>query len=155
MPEPLTRVEIVFLKTFVNHRLRFGDPLAVDEIDRRRGVALFTPGSVFGYIRWEANKYGTRLWRLTVMQAGRPGDALDRVPGVDPGGGILLDLSGAARVKRGLALIDAIEASGIDPKDVSPAWYRHAHNRILTRQTLHAYGPEQHRAHLAARALRP
>lgn len=155
MPEAFTRVGIVFRPEYLNHWLRFGAPDALVDLDRRRAFAYFAPGRVFGYMRWEAGEYGTRLWRLQVVRSGNPGDRLERIAGIRPGGELLLDVAGNAAVKRALAFIDDIEARGIDPAAVSPAYFRHAHNRIATRLTPRAYTVEQHRAHLAMGALAP
>jgi len=157
MAEPilLTRVEIVFLPEFVNHWLRFGQADEWQDLDRRRAFAYFRPGRVFGYVRWEASEYGTQAWRLFVVRSGGAAFPLDRVPGITPGGELLLDADGAAAVKRALAAIDAIEALGIDPADVSPVYFLHVHNRLRSRLPVRPYTSERHAAHVAARAVRP
>lgn len=150
MPEPLTRVEILFLPEFVNHWLRFGETDQWKDIDRRRAYAYFKPGRVFGYVRWEANEYGTIDWRFIVALAVEPSTMICRLPGVTPGGEALLYVKGNAQVKRALRQIDEIEAAGIDPADVSPVYYRHMHNRILSRIDIRPYTAQQHAAHLKA-----
>lgn len=153
MAEPLTRVEIVFYPEFVNHWLRFGEADEWRDLDRRRALAFFKPGRVFGYVRWQANEFGTQDWRFTVVQTREPSTLLSRVPGVTPGGEVLLLLTGKTKVKQTLLQIDAIEAMGLDPADVSSAYYRHLHNRILAGKPIRPYSPEQHLAHLAARKI--
>jgi hypothetical protein len=148
--ESLTRVEILFLPEFVNHWLRFGEADEWRDIDRRRAYAYFGPGRVFGYVRWEANEYGTKDWRFIVIQTVEPCRTISRVQGVNPGGKVLLHVKGNAQVKRALRQIDEIETAGIDPADVSPVYYRHVHNRILSRNDIRPYTPDQHEAHLAA-----
>ena len=54
----MTLVEIVFLPDWLNHWLRFGEPDRAHDLDRRRSIALFGPGRLFGYVRWRANDYG-------------------------------------------------------------------------------------------------
>ena len=81
-------------------------------MDRRRAFDYFAPGQVFGYIRWEANEYGTRDWCFYVIRASDTAFPLDRVPGVTPGGEVLLELRGNAKIKKALEAIDAIEAEG-------------------------------------------
>ena len=150
MPELITRVEILFLPEFVNHRLRFGVADEWRDIDRRRAYAYFKPGRVFGYVRWEANEYGPKDWRFIVLRTVEPATMISRPSGVSPGGEVLLYVRGNACVRSALGQIDAIEATGIDPVDVAPAYYRHVHNRILSRSDIRPYTAEQHDAHLAA-----
>lgn len=148
MAELLTRVEIHFLPEFLNYWLRFGNPSHSEDLDRRRAFDYFAPGQVFGYIRWEANEYGTKDWCFYVIRAGDTAFPLDRVPGVTPGGEVLLELRGNPKIKKALEAIDAMEAQGFDPADVSPSHFIHIHNRILIRLPIHPYGMDQHRAHL-------
>jgi hypothetical protein len=153
MTEHFTRVEIVFYPEHLNHWLRFGAPETQQDLDRRRSLALFRPGQVFGYVRWRANEYGTQEWRFTIIRTSEPSLLLSRIPGVDPGGEVLLLAAGNTKVKRTLLQIDVLEADGFDPVDVSPAYYRHVHNRITAGQPVRAYSREQHAAYLASRKV--
>ena len=153
MSEPFTRVEIAFYPEHLNHWLRFGDPDEQHDIDRRRSLALFKSGRLFGYVRWRANEYGTQDWRFTVVQTAEPSLLLSRIEGITPGGEVLLLATGNAKVKRALLQIDALEAAGLEPAEVSPAYYRHVHNRIAARQPIRPYSEAQHAAHLAAQRV--
>ena len=153
MSELFTRVEIAFYPEYLNHWLRFGEPDEQQDLDRRRSLALFKPGRVFGYVRWRANEYGTQDWRFTIVRTAAPSLLLSRIEGVTPGGEVLLLASGNAKVKRALLQIDALEAAGVQPADVSPADYRHVHNRITAGQPVRAYSTAQHTANLAARQV--
>ena len=153
MSESFTRVEIAFYPEYLNHWLRFGEPDEQQDLDRRRSLALFKPGRVFGYVRWRANEYGTQDWRFTIVRTAAPSLLLSRIEGVTPGGEVLLLASGNAKVKRALLQIDALEAAAFEPADVSPAYYRHVHNRITAGQPVRAYTMAQHAAHLAARQV--
>lgn len=155
MTERLTRVEILYLPDFVNHWLPFGNPHHWQEPDRRRALAYFAPGQVFGYIRWEANEYGTRSWRFWVLRAGRDGARLHRVPGVKPGAEILLDTRGKARVKRTFEAIDELRAAGFDPEDVAPSYFNLLHVRIHTRCAIRPYTDAQHRVQAIRKELFP
>ena len=153
MSEAFTRVEIAFYPEHLNHWLRFGTPDRQQDLDRRRSVAFFRPGRVLGYVRWQANEYGTQDWRITVVRTETPSRLLSRIAGVDPGGEVLLLASGSARVKRVFQQIDVLEACGFDPADVSPAYYRHVHNRVAAGRPIRAYSATQHAAYLAARSV--
>ena len=149
MAEDWTRVEIVFLPDYLNHWLRFGAPDETLELDHRRALALFAPGRVFGYVRWWANEYGTRGWRFTVVETAAPGSPVTRIEGVEPGGEVLLRAEGTAQVKRALGAVDALEAAGFEPAEVSPGYYRQVHNRIAARRPVPAYTADRHAAHRA------
>ena len=120
MPRQLTRVDIHFVPDRINHWVRFGEPRDEYMLDRRRAVAFFEPGQVFGYVRWLANDHGTTLWRLYVLRAGSWGDILIRAPGVRPGAEVLLGLAQPPNIKQALALIGGLEANGFEPSEIAP-----------------------------------
>lgn len=153
MSEPLTRVEIAFYPDYLNWWLRFGTPDEQHDLDRRRSLALFKPDRVFGYLRWRANEYGTQDWRFTIVRSHTPSVTLSRVEGVYPGGEVLFFVTGKAKVKRALLQIDTLEAAGFEPAEVSPAYYRHVHNRIAVSRPVSTYSRDQHAAFLAAKAV--
>ena len=153
MSEPLTQVQIAFYPEYLNHWLRFGAPDDSHDLDRRRSLALFKPGRIFGYVRWRANEYGTRAWRFTIIRTEEPSRFLSRIEGVTPGGEVLLLATGNTKVKRALLQIDRLEADGFDPAEVSPAYYRHVHNRIATGRPIRPYSSAQQEAYLAKRRV--
>ena len=132
MKPVLTRVDLLFRSGRVNDRLRFGKPVAKLIMDRTQTHLWFAPGSLFCCIHWRANRHGTTHWRVIVARTCRPGQHAVRLPSIHPGAEPMLDVSGKAKVRKALALIDAMESAGIDPTHVSTDWYRHAHNRLLT-----------------------
>ena len=150
---PLTRVALAYVDKRINLYLRFGNPARTIQLDRWRRNAVFLPASIFCRIRWESNDYGTTRWQLMVMQACTPLDAVQRIPGIQPGARILLHAEGEQQVQAVLSLIDAIEALGIGPIDVSPAYWRTLGNRLSARLPLPAYTAERHAAWLAGREL--
>lgn len=150
---PLTRVALAYVNQRINLYLRFGEPARTLQLDRWRRCAVFLPASVFCRIRWESNHYGTIRWQLMVMQACAPLDAVQRIPGVQPGARLLLHVEGEQKVRAVLAKIDAIEALGIAPIDVSPAYWRTLGNRLAARLPLPDYSAERHAAWLAGRSL--
>ncbi|WP_372360693.1 DUF2840 domain-containing protein [Xanthomonas sp. NCPPB 1325] len=149
----LTRVSLAYIEQRIDVYLRFGEPARTIRLDRWRRVAVFLPGALFCRIRWHANDYGTIRWQLMVMQACTPLDAAQRIPGVLPGARLLLHAEGEPAVRAVLAQLDAIEAQGIAPADVSPAYWRTLGNRLAARLPLPAYTAERHAAWLAGRAL--
>ncbi|MGE8505314.1 MAG: DUF2840 domain-containing protein [Pseudomonas sp.] len=150
---PLTRVSLAYIEPRFKLYLRFGEPARTLRLDRWRRCAVFLPRAMFCRVCWQANDYGTIRWQLMVMQAGTPLDALQRIPGVRPGARLLLHAEGNASVRAVLERIDAIEALGIAPSAVSPAYWRTLGNRLAARLPLSEYTAERHAAWLAGKAL--
>lgn len=148
-----TRVEVAFYPEYLNNWLRFGDPVHGFDLDRRRSLAIFKPGQIFGYIRWSANEYGTQEWLLIIVKAAEPLHRISCFPGIQPGGHILLTTSGNVKVKRVLAQIDLLKNDGFDPSKVSPNFYRQLHNRTMINRPVQGYSSQQHEAYLAARKV--
>ncbi len=152
-PGTFTQVELVWIEKQTEHWIRFGRERREQILDRRRRILFFPPGSVFALVRWAANEHGTVLSRLDILRTVERDAACQTVPTVTPGAQILLHVDGWPKVERVLQLIDAIEARGIDPIDVSPDHWRHVHNRMTVGETSRAYGPRQHRAFLLRRRI--
>ena len=150
---PLTRVALAYVNMRINLYLRFGNPARTIQLDRWRRSAVFLPTSIFSRIRWESNDYGTTRWQLMVMQACTPLDAVQRIPGIQPGARLLLHAEGERQVQAVLKLIDAIEALGIVLIDVPPAYWRTLGNRLSAHLALPQYTAERHAAWLAGREL--
>lgn len=152
------RVSLAFVERRVNVWLRFGKPMREVVLDRWRRVAVFAPGVVCCRVKWIGNDYGTALWQLMVLQAPLPlnhdESGFQRIAGVVPGARLLLRADGDRQVKAVLEVIDAIEASSIDPCAVALTYWRTVGNRLAARQPLPAYTAERHAAHLARGALR-
>src|ERR1043166_1659599 len=126
----LTTVEILWLEKRIENRIRFGRPISEKIVDRNRRVLSFAPGSIFAFVRWTSNDFGTVLSRVDIVRAAAPGQRYSTVPCIKPGGESLLRLSGWPKVERVLQLIDAIEALGIDPTDAAPDYWHHVHNPL-------------------------
>ncbi len=151
--EPLTSVRLLFVRGEVEHWLRFGQEAGARILDRRRRLAFFAPNAVFAFVRWQANGFGTVLSRINIVRACAAAEPCLTLPGVHPGGEILLRLSGWGRVQRALEVIDAVERAGIAAADVAPTYWRHVHNRLLCGEQPRSYGPDQHRAWLLRRRV--
>ncbi|HGM6158431.1 TPA: DUF2840 domain-containing protein [Pseudomonas aeruginosa] len=150
---PLTRVSLAYIEPRFKLYLRFGEPARTLQLDRWRRCAVFLPNAMLCRIRWQANDYGTIRWQLMVMQTATPLDAVQRIPGVQPGARLLLHAEGDANVRAVLERIDGIEALGIAPTAVSPAYWRTLANRLAARSPLPEYSIERHAAWLAGRTL--
>lgn len=144
----LTRIELTWIENQVEFWVRFGKDVEDKILDRRRRVLGFAPGSIFAFVRWASNGYGTVLSRIDILRAVHPGEPYATVPFVDPGGDILLHISGWPKVERVLQAIDAVEAIGINAADAAPDHWRHVHNRLTAAETPRPYTRSQHAAWL-------
>ena len=113
----------------------------------------FLPGSIFAFVRWTSNDFGTVLSRVDILRAARPGQRYSTFPWITPGGESLLRLSGWSKVERVLQLIDAVEALGIDPADAAPDYWHHVHNRLSVNETPRPYTRSRHQAWLHRRKV--
>lgn len=151
--EDLTTVELLWLEKRIENRVRFGRPVSEKVLDRNRRVLSFLPGSIFAFVRWTSNDFGTVLSRIDILRAVTPGQRHSTVPWITPGGESLLRLSGWPKVERVLQLIDAVEALGIDPVDVAPDHWHHVHNRLSVNETPRPYTRSRHQAWLHRRKV--
>ncbi|MEQ1725893.1 MAG: DUF2840 domain-containing protein [Sphingopyxis sp.] len=151
----LTHVTLVWQEGLREDWLKFGKPVASRIIDRRQRIESYAAGQVFGLVRWASNEYGTVRSTLDIVRAVGAGEPCTAVPQVDPGGDVLLSVHGWPKVAQVFRLIDAIEASGIDPCDVAPDHWRHIYNRLAAREAPRGYSLARHRAWLQRKALLP
>jgi hypothetical protein len=149
----LTHVELVWVKNRIENRIRFGQIAEQHIIDRQRRVVSFMAGSIFAFVRWTANDYGTVVSRIDILRAVAPGERYATVPYVRPGGESLLRISGWPKVEKVLQAIDAIEALGIDPADAAPDHWQHIHNRLSVGEQPRPYTHTRHQAWLHRRRL--
>ena len=144
----LTHVELLWIEGKIERWIRFGRIANEQILDRRRRVVSFAPDSVFAFVRWASNDHGTLVSRIDILRASKSGEPCSTVPGVTPGGEVLLRINGWPRVSQVLAAIDAVEALGITAEDACPDHWRHVHNRISAGQAPTPYARERHRAWL-------
>ena len=149
----LTTVEILWLEKRIENRVRFGRSVSEKQLDRNRRLVSFAPGSIFAFVRWTSNDFGTVLSRIDILRAATPGQRYSTVPWITPGGESLLRLSGWPKVERVLQLIDTVEALDIDPADVAPDYWHHAHNRLSVNETPRPYTRSRHQAWLHRRRI--
>jgi hypothetical protein len=151
----LTDVTLVWREGKREDWLKFGKPVAERIIDRRQRIESYAAGQVFGLVRWASNEYGTVRSMLDIVRAVEASEPCAPVPQVNPGGEVLLSVHGWPKVAQVFRLIDAIDASRIDPFEVAPDHWRHIHNRLAGREAPSGYTPARHRAWLQRKALLP
>src|ERR1700759_5527393 len=149
----LTTVEILWLEKRIENRVRFGRSVSEKVVDRNRRLLSYAPGSIFAFVRWTSNDFGTVLSRIAILRAALPGQHYSTVPWITPGGESLLRLTGWPKVERVLQLIDAVEALDIDPAEVAPDYWHHVHNRLSVNETPRPYTRSRHQAWLHRRTV--
>ena len=154
MTDP-THVELVWFKKRIENWIRFGHIAEEKVVDRNRRIVSFAPGSIFAFVRWASNDYGTVASRINILRAVAPGECYSTVPYVRPGAEILLRLSGWPNVEKVLQVIDAVEALGIDPAGAAPEYWHHVHNRMSVNEVPRRYTSTRHQAWLHRRRITP
>ena len=150
----MTHVELTWLEKKIEYWIRFGREAHEQILDRRRRVVSFRPNTVFAFVRWAANDFGTIISRIDIVRGVEPGEPYQTLPFVRPGGEILLRIDGWPKVEDVLRHVDAIEAIGIEADAVSPEHWRHVHNRMAAGHQPRPYTLDQHRAFLLRRRTR-
>lgn len=154
-PTDHTLVELTWREKRIEHRIRFGHIVDEQRLDRHRRIVSFVPGSIFAFVRWAANEYGTIISRIDILRTVTTGEPYQTLPFVRPGGDILLRVDGWPKVERVLQAIDAVETLGVDAADAAPDYWRHLHNRMAAGHTPRSYTREQHAAWLKRRSVAP
>lgn len=149
----MTHVELTWIAKKIEYWIRFGHEAQEQILDRHRRIVSFRPNTVFAFVRWAANDFGTIISRIDIVRAVAPGDAYQTVPFVRPGGEILLKIEGWPKVEEVLRHVDAVEAIGVDPCDVAPDHWRHVAHRMSAGHAPRAYTQERHQAWLKRRSL--
>lgn len=151
--DALTHVELTHIEKRVENWIRFGRHAHEQILDRRRRVLSYRPGSVFAFVRWASNDFGTIASRIDILRAVGQGEAYQTLPFVRPGAEILLTAEGWPKVEQVLRQIDAVEAVGLEACDAAPEHWRHVANRMSVGLAPRAYTPERHQAWLKRREI--
>lgn len=149
----LTLVELTWVEKRIENWIRFGTDAHEQILDRRRRALSFRPGTVFAFVRWASNDFGTIISRIDVVRSVARGETYQTLPFVRPGGEILLKVESWPRVERVLQAIDAVETLDIDPADAAPEYWRHLHNRLAAGHEARPYTRDQHAAWLKRRSV--
>ncbi len=151
----LTDVELTWIEGRLEQQLRFGRVAAERSGGPHKRIASFRPGATFGLIGCTADDLGCVFWSLAIVRAVAPGAPFSTHPAVRPGGEILLSLSDLEPIRAVCREIDMIEASGIDPCEVSPDHWRHIGQRLAAALPFRSYSAERHAAWLRRGEARP
>lgn len=149
----LTHVELTFIEGRIEQWIRFGHAVHEQSLDRRRRLVAFRPESIFAFIRWASNDFGTIVSRIDILRAVTQDEAYQTVPFVRPGAEILLRADSWPRVERVLRAIDEIEGLGLDAATIAPDHWRHIHNRLAGGQEPRSYTLGRHDAWLKRREV--
>lgn len=153
--DDLTRVDLIWVEGRTEYWIRFGHVAVNQILDSTRRVVSFHPGTVFAFVRWAANDYGTVISRIDIVRAVAPGNVYQTLPFVRPGAELLLKVDGWPKVEDVLRHVDAIDALGIDPAEVDTDHWRHVAHRMKAGEAPRPYSAERHRAWLRRREIAP
>ncbi|WP_430414041.1 DUF2840 domain-containing protein [Parasphingorhabdus sp.] len=145
----MTNVDLIWIEGSQENWIRFGKQAGERIIDRRRRVFSFAPNSIFAFIRWRSNDYGTIHSSIDIVSAVKLGEAYSTLPGIHPGGEILLHIKGWPKVSKMLQVIDAVEGLGFEPDKIAPDYWRHVHSRMTVGEQPRGYSLARHKAWLA------
>ena len=140
----LTRVSLAAIKGRLEVYLRFGIPVQTHTLDAWRRMAIFAQDAVFARVTWQDRQLCRSRWQLMVMKSCGEGDAMQRIAGVRPGAQLLVHAEGESSVRAVLQAIDAIEAQGIRPTEVSPVYWRTLGDHLAARLPLPTYTAARH-----------
>ena len=149
---PITRLSLSQAGIRGNDRLLLGRPKRSIRAASKPEELQFKPRQIFGFVRWRGDQYGTQTWRVVVVQAGRPGERLTRIPGVSPGARLLLHAFGKTRAKRALRVIDMLSEAYV-LHEIAPVYWRHVHLQISQNKEPEPYDPEMFEALARARSV--
>ena len=63
----VTQVELLWIEKRIENRIRFGHIIHQTILDGRRRRVSFAPGSIFAFVRWASNEYGTVVSRIHIL----------------------------------------------------------------------------------------
>jgi hypothetical protein len=151
----LTHVELTWLEKRIERWIRFGRIVEEKVLNRRRRIVGFAPGSIFAFVRWASNDFGTIASRIDIVRAVASGEPYSTLPFVRPGGEILLRVASWPKVSRVMRAIEDVEAIGVDPADAAPDHWRHVYNRLTAGQEPRPYTAARHQAWLLRESVAP
>lgn len=131
MSDELTLALQSWRKRRRNFRVLFGSSYNKIRLDWQRSLVAFEPGEIFGYERWEANKFGTQRWSIHVLKTVPRSTNICLVPGIKPGAEILLAVHGKRDCKAVLGVIDACRKTR-ELEQLSPVKWRMFGHQILS-----------------------
>ena len=80
----LTHVELLWLEKRIENWIRFGHAAEEQILDKRRRILSFAPGSIFAFVRWTSNDFGTIISRIDILRAVAPASAARPCPMCGP-----------------------------------------------------------------------
>ena len=142
-----TLVELTWREKRIENRIRFGRIVDEQRLDRRRRIVSFAPSSVFAFVRWAGNEYGTIISRIDIVRTVAAGEPFQTLPFVRPGGEVLLRTDGWPKVERVLQAIDAVLQvlfwpAAADDYSVPRLFWDTPVGRMLTLAKFRAYRPQ-------------
>ena len=117
-PDALTHVELTWIEKQIEHWIRFGRERPRDRSSIAAAASSASRrSSVFAFVRWASNDFGTVISRIDIVRAVEPGEPYQTLPFVRPAATSCCASTAGRRSSACCSAIDAVEALGIDPAD--------------------------------------
>lgn len=116
--------------------IRFGRPAFSIRHRTEPVTECYAPGQILGFARSMTKAQGSARSNFNVVQACHASATGSALSDLQSAAVILLSVSGWRRARHVLGLIDALEALGIDPCDLSPDFWREI-DRLAPRADSH------------------
>jgi hypothetical protein len=129
MASDLTLVSLAAVETRLSARLIFGAPHLIRNSGREGRIAAFKPGDVFGYELKRADYRAAGGWQFHVIQAGSRGNRISRIPGIAPGGILLLSALQHHHARRALEAARMV-LEHAEPGMLSPAFWQRVSTQL-------------------------
>ena len=148
-----TDVELLWIEGRIERWIRFGNVIEERLVDRRRRIVSFAPNSVFAFVRWASNDYGTLVSRIDIVRACRAGEHRSTVPGITPAGTSCCGFPAGRRSKRCLKQSMPLRRSACEPKTSAPTIGGKSTAACPPVETPERYTRQRHRAWLLRREM--
>src|SRR6516162_8205843 len=116
----LTQVELEWVKGRIENWIRFGCAAEQGVLDSQRRIVSFAPGSIFAFIRWASNGYGTILSRIDILRAVVPGELYSTLPHVRPAVRACCTYPAGGRLRRCFTRSTPSRRWGLIPRTLRP-----------------------------------
>ena len=150
--DTLTHVELIWIEKRIEHWIRFGHDVAEQILDRRRRVFSFAPDSIFAFVRWEANDFGTVVSRIDILRAVAPAKATRPCRSCAPAARFFYASPAGRRSSACCKPSTPLRRRRRSCRRLPDHW-RHVHNRLTVGDEPRRYTREQHGAWLCGKGL--
>ena len=129
--QAFTQIELHSDRSTHTRWIRFGKPVISMRNTRGYPVECYAPGQIFGLAQSLSATQGNALSTFEIHLACGSSEQQCMSSKCQPGSVILLSVKGWRQVRHAIALIEAIEALGIDPCCLASDFWKEIHARLV------------------------